>query len=250
MTSQTLPSRPPLTAPLDVYLLGTVDFASAVTLQNQLLFEVRNQVDARGTLLLCEHSPVLTIGRAGSREHLLVEPHDLVARQVETHWVNRGGGCLIHSPGQLAIYPILPLQRLGLGLAAYRELLERTILEACRDARVDAWQQGDLPGVYARSGQLAYLGVAVKDWISYHGAFLNVRPDLVWQQVVQASPCEIRPSSLEAERLKPVSTASVREAIVRHLAANCGYSRYHVYTSHPELTRTRKVVAYSSPGVK
>ena len=97
---------------LEVYLLGRVDFASAVELQERWVYEISGRRDRQGALFLCEHPPVVTIGRKGSRSQLLTDEQDLRSRLMDVHWLNRGGGALVHSPGQLAAYPIVPLDRL------------------------------------------------------------------------------------------------------------------------------------------
>jgi lipoyl(octanoyl) transferase len=232
-------------AALQVYLLGLVDFESCLKLQQHLVYELSGRNDRQGTVLICEHPPVITIGREGSRAHLRCEPQELVAREVGVRWLNRGGGCLVHVPGQLAIYPILPLQRIGMGLADYRQALEKTLLGVCEESRVAAWQQASDPGIWCRSGQLGFLGAAVKSWISYHGAFLNVAPDLDWMQLCQVNSVGRRSSSLSVERLRQTSMHGVRESVARLLAAACGYHRYHIYTGHPLLRRTKKVIAYA-----
>ena len=238
-------SGPPRSSSLEVYLLGLVDFESCLKLQQQLVDELANRTDQQGTLLICEHPPVLTIGRDGSRAHLRCEPRDLQARQIDVRWLNRGGGCLVHVPGQLAIYPILPLQRIGMGLADYRFALESALLGVCDEARVAAWPQAADPGIWCRSGQLGFVGAAVKSWISYHGAFLNVAPDLDWMHLCQMNSLQRRASSMSAEKLRQVSMPTVREGIARRLAEACGYHRYHLYTGHPLLRRTKKVIAYA-----
>ena len=230
---------------LQVHLLGLVDFESCLKLQQHLIYELSGRTDRQGTVLICEHPPLITIGREGSIAHLKCEPRDLVAREIAVRWLNRGGGCLVHVPGQLAIYPILPLQRLGMGLAAYRQALETTLLGVCEESRVVAWQQPSDPGIWCRSGQLGFLGAAVKSWISYHGAFLNVAPDLDWMQLCRVNSLDRRSSSMSAERLRQASMPAVRESVARLLAAACGYHRYHLYMGHPLLRRTKKVNAYA-----
>ncbi len=123
------------TAMLEVHLLGTVDFLSAAQLQERLVYEISGRNDQQGALLLCEHPPLISIGREGSHSQVLVEQTELEACAVETHWVARGGGALMHAPGQLALYPILPLDRLGLSVSDYRRRLEQTLVAACRTAQ-------------------------------------------------------------------------------------------------------------------
>ena len=106
---------------LQVYLLGTVDFEAALTLQRRLVYQISGE-RSLAALILCEHPPLITVGRKGSRAHILCGPEELCARRWPIRWVNRGGGCLLHLPGQLAVYPILPLDRLGqIGRASCRE---------------------------------------------------------------------------------------------------------------------------------
>ena len=76
---------------LQVYLLGMVDFDSALFLQERLLYEISGRTDRLGGLILCEHPPMVTIGRDGSRSQLLVEPAELTKQQIEVRWLNRGG---------------------------------------------------------------------------------------------------------------------------------------------------------------
>lgn len=232
-------------AALQIYLLGVVDFESCLKLQQHLVYDLSGRTDRQGTVLICEHPPLITIGREGSRAHLRCEPRDLEAREIDVRWLNRGGGCLVHVPGQLAIYPILPLQRIGMGLANYRQALETALLGVCEEARIAAWQQASDPGIWCRSGQIGFLGAAVKSWISYHGAFLNVAPDLDWMRLCDVNSLGRRSSSLSVERLRPTSMHGVRESVARLLAKACGYHRYHIYTGHPLLRRTKKVIEYA-----
>src|SRR5205809_360592 len=100
---------------LQVYLLGAVDFEAALAWQRRLAFNVAGD-RASACLVLCEHPPIITVGRQGSRGHLRFDQEELQLRGWRVRWVNRGGGCLLHVPGQLAVYPILALDQLGLGL--------------------------------------------------------------------------------------------------------------------------------------
>lgn len=232
-------------ASLEVHLLGLVDFDACLSLQEKMLNEISQRDDAQGMLLVCEHPPIVTIGRAGSQTQLACEPAELVARRMEVRWLNRGGSCLVHVPGQLAIYPIIPLERRGLGLADYRDRLESAVIDTCRELLVPAWKHADEAGVWCRCGQLAHLGATVRSGISYHGIFLNVCPNLdLLRLVCPANPFD-RVTSLAAQRVRPAALPAVRESLIRHMAARLDYERYHVYTGHPLLRRTRRIVAYA-----
>ncbi len=228
---------------LEVFLLGVVEFDAALFLQERLMMDVAQRDDGHGVLLVCEHPPLITIGREGSHAHLRCDAEELTARQMEVRWLNRGGGALVHVPGQLALYPILPLTHRGLGLAAYRERLEQAILDSCRELRIRAWRKPSDAGVFCRSGKVASVGVAVRQGVGSHGLFVNVNPRMDAIQLVRSGDC--RASSLAAERGVPVSMATIRESLIRRLAARLDYDRYHLYTGHPLLRRTKRVVAYA-----
>src|SRR5262245_47361629 len=108
---------------LTAHLLDAVDFPAWLALQRRLVYAVSG--DRRhAALVLCEHPPLISVGRQGSREHVHVDPRELRLKGWSVRWVNRGGGCLLHLPGQLAVYPILPLDRLGLDLHDYLDALQ------------------------------------------------------------------------------------------------------------------------------
>jgi lipoyl(octanoyl) transferase len=229
------------TPQLDVRLLGTVDFDSAQFLQERLVYELSGRTDRFGSLFLCEHLPLITVGRAGSRAHVLLEQKELATRGLQVRWLNRGGGCLVHAPGQLAVYPVVPLERLGLGLGDYRAALVGSVLDVCRELGVTAWPvEGNLGVVAGRGGALAFIGASVKRWIAYQGLFINVNPLVHMQRLVSIGG-RLRPTSLEALRGRATAMATVRESVIRNLSRRLGYAEYHIFTGHPLLVRTRRV---------
>jgi len=229
-------------ASLEVHLLGLVDYDAMLGLQERLVFEISGRVDAQGVLLLCEHPPSITVGREGSRSQILADAHDLEACQIGVRWIARGGGAFIHAPGQLAVYPILPLDRLDCGLMQYRHRLEEALLAACRDVKVSAKQAENAPGLWCRGGQLATFGAAVKRWTTYHGTYLNVSTDPGFLQMVESSPVGERLTSLESQLQRPVKMHKVRESVIHHFADVFRYDRIHLYTDHPLLKRTTRKV--------
>ena len=227
-------------AALDVRLLGTVDFESALFLQERLVYELGGRNDLFGGVFLCEHPPLITVGRAGSRAHIRLEQKELAALRLDVRWLNRGGGCMVHAPGQLAFYPVLPLARLGLGLAEYRAHLVGCVLDLCREIRVPAWSVGQPAGVAGRGGQFAFVGAAVKRWMAYQGVFINVNPALRTQRIVAGGPNGQKITSLESLRGRVIPMSTVRESLVRNLARRLAYAEYQMSTGHPLLRRTRR----------
>jgi lipoyl(octanoyl) transferase len=248
---------------LEAFLLGRIDFDLALSLQQRLVELTRQRGDGQIALLLCEHPTLITVGRGGSPGDVAMQSSLVRNRQIEVRWVNRGGECLVHCPGQLAIYPIVPLRWHSLSVGEFLHRLQSGIIETLDDLNVpsrgteevvanDFAQRGassrrpppsplaapSAYGVLGRTGQLAALGVAVRHWITYYGAYLNVCPPMGLFRLVQTDPAgKTSMSSLVAERCGPVRMTGVRAALVHRLAERFGCDRYHLYTGHPMLRR-------------
>jgi lipoyl(octanoyl) transferase len=231
---------------LQLYLLGCMDFEAALSLQRRLVFEVASD-RRRAALLLCEHSPpLITVGRQGSRTHILCGPEELRARQWKVRWVNRGGGCLLHVPGQLAIYPILPLDRLGLGVQEYLERLQQVVTATLADFSLRAETRDGRPGVWVGGRPIAGLGIAVRNWVAYYGAYLNINPALDRFRLVSCGGSERVPmTSVERERRGPLRPALVRERLVEHFAAQFSFDQIVFFSDHPSLSRKARADAFA-----
>lgn len=225
-------------ASLEAHLLGPIEFDACLALQQRLVYETAERNDGRITLLVCEHPPLVTIGRQGSRAHVRLGEAELIHRRLELRWVNRGGGCLLHGPGQLAIYPIVPLAARGLTVGDYLERMQEGVVAALVEMGLPVRTHDDRHGVWSRAGQVAAFGAAIKHWVSYHGLYINVHAMPSVNRMIIADGVEGAPmSSLGAERQRPLRITSVREALVRHLATSFGMERVHLYTGHPWLAR-------------
>jgi lipoyl(octanoyl) transferase len=184
-----------------------------------------------------------------------IAPDDATLRGlgVRTHWVNRGGGVVLHLPGQLAIYLAVSLDHLGLDLNGYLERLRRVLLGVLAEFDVPGEARRSDPGIFVGNGRVATVGVAVNRWVAYHGATLNVGPFLEPFDLLLDEPGEggrpIRQTSMESRRQRATPMAKVREATIRHIEAVFGLERHHLYTQHPLIRR--KVIAHAyapSPG--
>jgi lipoyl(octanoyl) transferase len=222
---------------LQVYLLGLVDFEAALGLQRRLVYQMAGDRTS-AALLVCEHPPLITVGREGSRMHILCEPDELRARRWSVRWINRGGGCLLHLPGQLALYPILPLDQRGLGLQAYLDRLHEVLAALLDDFDIRARTRQEKTGLWVGPRPVAGVGVAVRDWVSYHGAFLNVNPDLEpFHQVRWGHAAEGPMTSLERERHGPLRPALVRQRFLEHFADRFSFSGTALFFGHPSLSQ-------------
>jgi lipoyl(octanoyl) transferase len=237
-----LPNSPALSA----YLLGRLDFEAALRLQRGLVYDVGGDRD-RGALVLCEHPLQVTIGRDGGPAQLRADPTELRARGVPVRWVNRGGGCLPHGPGQLAVYSVVALDRLGLGLSAYVGLLREVLLAVLDDFNVSAAAPAGESGVRAGGRLVGAVGVAVRGWVAYYGAYLNVGPDLTAFRVVNSGLGDGAMTSLERERRGAVRPGLVRERLLEHYARFFGVAHTALFTDHPLLRRPPRGATRPAP---
>ena len=229
---------------VQTYLLGRVDFDTCLALQQRLVFEARDNDDGRFSLLICEHPDIITVGRRGSRAHIRLSERELSSRRLEIRWVGRGGGCIAPAPGQLAVYPIGSLAWHGWTVGEYMERFERGLLATLKELGIGGQTRSGRFGIWGRTGQLVAMGVAVKNWISYHGAFINVNPAMSTFGYVDTNPPEAafpddRPTMgcLQGENGRVIRMTKVRAAVTANLASLLGGGRYHLYTGHPLLTR-------------
>jgi lipoyl(octanoyl) transferase len=218
---------------LDAYLLGTVPFEAALRLQRQLVYRISGD-RTQAALVLCEHPPLVTVGRQGNLSGLRCDPEELRRHGWSVRGVNRGGGCLVHAPGQFAVYPVLPLDRLGLGLAAYMDRLIGVLIGVLEDCGVTGAAGVDRTAVRVGGRMVAGVGVAVRDWVAYFGAYLNVHPDLTLFRAIHGDQAV---TSVERERRGPVRPALVRERLLERLAEAFGLERITLLFSPPLIGR-------------
>jgi lipoyl(octanoyl) transferase len=208
--------------------LGRVSYADGLDIQAGVV-AARKAGRIGDTLLLCEHPPVITLGRNSSRANVLASDEFLAARNVELHEINRGGDVTYHGPGQLVGYPIVDLRgdwpgKRGphLGPVDFVRMMEEALIRTCADFGVMAkripkctgvWTFGGEPalaelgrgtqcgtGTRIREKKLAAIGVHVSQGVTSHGFALNVTTDL--REFEWIVPCGITDrgvTSLELE---------------------------------------------------
>jgi lipoyl(octanoyl) transferase len=229
--------RPPAPArecPVHIHLLGLVDYEDCLTLQRRLAYDATTRSDGRIVVLICEHRELITIGRAGSRTHVRLTGSELVQRGLTIRYVSRGGGAILHAPGQIAVYPIVPLTWHGWTIGDYLRRLQRALADVLLEFNV---RPAGVPGSFAlagKSGILAALGATVRQGVTQHGAFLNVNPDMRDFGRVEVAGGQTM-SSLLSQRALPTKMSRVRAALVTHLAEAMWLERYHLHTGHPHL---------------
>jgi lipoyl(octanoyl) transferase len=131
-----------------------------------------------------EHPPVYTLGQAGKSEHVLA-PGDIPVIAVD-----RGGQVTYHGPGQLVVYPLLNLRRLGIGVRALVHSIEQAVIDTLRVWAIDGQRREGAPGVYVDQAKIMALGLRVRRGCSFHGLALNVAMDTTPYERI--NPCGFR----------------------------------------------------------
>jgi len=144
-------------------------------------FTDARDADTVDELWQVEHPPVFTQGLAGKAEHLL-SPGDIPVINVD-----RGGQVTYHGPGQVVIYCLLDVRRLGLSVRGLVTALEQSVIELLAGHGVTAQARPDAPGVYVDGAKIASLGLRIRQGRSYHGLSLNVDMDL--EPFSRINPC-------------------------------------------------------------
>lgn len=228
---------------MHAYLLGRIDFDSFLALQRRMIYEVAGD-RSMGVLILCEHPPGISIGREGSAGHIRLEADELHALGWPIRWVNRGGGCLLHLPGQVACYPIVALDAIGINLQEYLDRLHGIMHDIVNDADVAAEARSSQSGIWVGERQIGHVGVAVRDWVSYFGCTINVDPSLKLFRSILCDGHSKPMTSMERERRGRARTSTVRQRWLELFAERFGFDRvslFHHHSSMPVRTRFHAV---------
>jgi lipoyl(octanoyl) transferase len=203
------------TQPVSIVRLGLSDYAETLTLQERIR-EERLRRARPDTLLLLEHTPVITLGRGSKPEHVLATRAELERRGIGLHEIGRGGDVTYHGPGQLVVYPILDLKPDRCDVRRYVTDLEEIMVRIASEYGLAARRIDGLRGVFVGDNKLGAVGVRLSQWVTMHGFALNVSTDLDGFGLIV--PCGIRDhgvTSLTRETGRPISVDEVTDLTVR-----------------------------------
>lgn len=213
---------------ISVVQLGTVDYATGLRLQQELV-DLRKAEKIGDVLLLLEHSPVITLGRNAKAANVIASTELLAQRGVELFECDRGGDVTFHGPGQIVGYPIFDLRgfatpdgrRKTLGAVEFVRRLEEVLIRTCADFAIATNRIASLTGVWtnheAAQAKIAAIGVHIARFVTSHGFALNVNTDLSFFNLI--IPCGItsKPvTSMQHELGHSLDLNSVAESISRN----------------------------------
>jgi lipoate-protein ligase B len=206
--------------------LGLRPYAEALVFQRAAAAARIDRRLPHDLLILVEHPPVITLGRATRSGNLLATEQLLAARGVELFEVERGGDVTFHGPGQLVGYPIVDLTGHRQDLHWYLRQVEEVMIRAVAPFGLVAERIAGKTGIWTRGRKLASIGVHARQWVTWHGFALNVTTDLSYFDLMV--PCgipDVRMTSVEQELVEqgdgacfapsPALAEEVRGATVR-----------------------------------
>ncbi len=189
--------------------LGVADYES--TYQAMRDFTQQRDGETPDEIWILEHPPVFTLGLAGDASNL----HS-PSNQIPLVQVDRGGEITYHGPGQIVVYLLLDLRRLGIFVKELVSRIEQALIDTLADFGVQAERHAGAPGIYIaqdspapleyRGAKIAALGLKVSKGCSYHGLALNVSTDL-------EAFSRIHPCGYEGLRTVDMQTLGIKDNI-------------------------------------
>lgn len=156
--------------------LGTCDYEQGLEFQSVAVDRVKKGGNAQ--FLCCEHPTVITLGKRGqSLTDVLTSMEVLREKNIKIIATDRGGQATLHNPGQLVIYPVVPLREWGLGVREYVECLERATAHYLAEYGMEVTRREE-PGLYVDGQKIAAFGIRVDRGVTLHGLAININNDL------------------------------------------------------------------------
>jgi len=160
----------------EIFDLGLTDFRKAWEFQKEIFGRVKDNLLESG-LILCRHYPVITLGRSAHRKNILINEQELEKRNIPVYEVERGGDVTYHDQSQLTAYPVFNLNYLKKDIHLFLRQLEEVVIDLLGDLGVKAARYPGMTGVWVESRKIASIGIAIRNWITFHGLSINVKKD-------------------------------------------------------------------------
>ncbi len=191
-------------------------------------------------LLVLQHEPVVTLGRRGRDNYLLLSKEEYERRGIALHTASRGGDVTFHAPGQWVLYPILKLGVNEADAHGYLENLEEIAIRTAADFNVSARRVKGKSGAWTDAGKIAAIGFHIKRWVTLHGMSFNVNLDLSGFQTIV--PCGLEGDPVASlQTVLGEQTPSMRDvcdSLLQHFQAVCDrqLAVHRTEGALPELT--------------
>ncbi len=163
--------------------LNKKEYDDALVIQNKKAESLLEDKSNEQTIYAVEHPPTITIGRSGTREHIIASEDELNRIGMKIYEVDRGGDITYHGPGQLVVYPVLHLKPWDNDVRKYVYMLEEVVIRSLREAGIRAERAEGLPGVWIGNKKICAIGARARrrrsrEFVTSHGIALNVNTNL------------------------------------------------------------------------
>jgi lipoate-protein ligase B len=210
-----------------------VEYGTAFHVQKKL-HQQRVKGEIGDTLLLLEHPPTITVGKAGSIDNILVRRETLHQKGISLYFTDRGGDVTYHGPGQLVGYPILDLSSRGGDLKRYVRDLEEVLIRTLENFSIKASRHPQHVGVWIGNKKIAAIGLSIKDWVTMHGFALNVSSNLEHFSLINGCGLKDRKTTSMTEILNfQFQMEEVVERLLIHFAEVLEASASVIRTTYP-----------------
>lgn len=194
--------------------LGLVDFRAAWQYQKDISRSIRDD-KAESVLIVCRHYPVITLGRQADKRNIVVGLPELKRLGIEVYEIERGGDVTYHGPGQIIAYPVFDLGGLKRDIRFFLRRLEDVGIDLLADFGVDTCRLPGLTGIWCQGRKIASIGIAVRNWISFHGMSINIEnDDLTNFSLINPCGMNIGMISIEAAAGRRIITDDVKDNLV------------------------------------
>ncbi|MFH1354785.1 MAG: lipoyl(octanoyl) transferase LipB [Candidatus Omnitrophota bacterium] len=196
-----------------IFDLGLIRYKPAWYFQKEVFKAVKyGYIDS--ALILCQHYPVITLGRSASRKNILLSDEELRLKEVRTFEVERGGDVTYHGPGQITIYPVFNLNYLKRDIYWFLRKLEEIIISFMADFDLKAQRRLGLTGVWVGDKKIASIGIAIKNWITYHGISINIKSeDLANFKLIKPCGLDAEVTCLEKESGREINLEDAKSSL-------------------------------------
>jgi lipoate-protein ligase B len=203
--------------PFKIFDLGVINFQKAEQFQKEVFKAVKNNF-LKSALILCQHYPVITLGRQAKKLNIKASGEELKKKGIPLYGIERGGDVTYHGPGQLMVYPILNLTYLRRDISLFLRMLEELAMQVLSDFGIFSQRRPGLTGVWVGERKIASIGIAIRNWITYYGLAINIKKDdLSNFSLIRPCGMDIMMTSLESVLGEEVSVDSVKEILIRRL---------------------------------
>jgi len=162
-------------------------------------------------LILTQHHPVITLGKSGTHENLLLSKEELDKKKIQFYEIDRGGDITYHGPGQLVGYPIMNLDHFKKDIHWYLRNLEQIIIDTLQEFALQARRIEGFTGVWIGNKKICAMGIKTTKWVTMHGFALNINTDLTaFQSII---PCGIQHKSITSLSEEVGNIISIEEVI-------------------------------------